>query len=461
MRTISLILISYGCALYGFVSPSFGLLFFVAITIFRPDNLVWGNRVLGRLHLITSLIVLIAYFIRRGDSHSASQGRYQIKNVFIFFILLVWLVVVSASAEASSLTSFDRTLEVAKLFCICFLFSKLVNTPDRINLYVWVSVTSLGLLSLWGFEQGLRGNPRLDTLTVGGSNFLAAQIVLLAPLALAKVFETGLSVRSRLVFFACTVSLVLCNVYSDSRGGFLGLAIGLLIFILQTNQRLKAIAILALLIALVSPWIPDLYQDRMRSIFVDPAVRDLSAAVRPVLWSIAIRIWRDHPILGVGLDNFSSVKDSYFEKLGDIVTSDAMAEHVFNQPRYTHGLYPGMLAETGLVGLGLFLALLCRNAFTRFPVFFTRSGSQHGLYCQGKAAQAGLIGFSVAAVFGDFQYIELAFWQMFLVGAIRDYADSLGNSGSDVAMIRSESPSSGDAAVTRAVVGPLGPVRVR
>jgi O-antigen ligase len=122
--------------------------------------------------------------------------------------------------------------------------------------------------------------------------------------------------------------------------------------------------------------------------------------------------------MGVGLENFSAVKEGYADKVHDMVTSDEMANLIFGRQRYPHGMYTGLLAETGLVGTGLLLVLILRNMFCRTP----RSLS-NALYLQMKGAKAGLIGFAVAAVFGDFQYIEILYVQLFFVGAVRALGD--------------------------------------
>jgi putative inorganic carbon (HCO3(-)) transporter len=424
MRTTALLGIYYSTALYGLANPVLGLLFFIHITIFRPESLVWGNIAFGRLHLISACFVLIAYFIHGSKSEDSVDTSYQKTNINIFLGFIIWLLIVTVFAENSVQLSFDKTVEVIKIFVLCFLFAKLITTAYRIDLYVWVTSLSFGMLSFWGFLQGMAGNSRLDTLWPGGSNYIAAQLALIAPFVLAKALDTALAMRYKLVFLACTLSIILCCIYTDSRGGFIGLVTGMLVLILQTKQRVRMIVGLAVLIILALQWMPDNYSNRISSIFAEKE-RDASAESRFVLWSIALRIWRDHPIVGVGLENFSPVKETYADKVGDIVTSDEMFALIFNRQRYPHGLYPGMMAETGLVGLGLFLMLLLRNILCRFPASFARSENQHNLYLQVRGAQAGLIGFAVAAFFGDFQYIEMLYLQSFFVGAVRGCADSL------------------------------------
>ena len=425
MRTITLLIIYYGCVAYALINPVIGLLFFIHITIFRPESLVWGNAAFGRLHFITALCVLIGYLIRAKSIESVINEKYQKINVLIFFVFTSWLIVVSYFAEHSSQASFEKAIEILKIFIICFLFSKLITTEWRIQAYIWVVSISFGALGFWGILQGLAGNPRLDSLSPGGSNYVAAQFALFAPLALFKAFDTTLSFKYKIVFLACFFSMIICCIYTNSRGGFIGMIVGLFVFFLQFKKRIRVLLVTMILVAFLSPLIPDYYYERIASVFVEKEQLDGSASSRFVLWKIAIRIWSDHPIAGVGLQNFSPIKETYVDKVSDIVPpSSDMFALIFNQPRFPHGLYPGMMAEAGLIGLLLYLTLLLRNVFCRLPRSFLDVESNYSFHQQARAAQAGLVGFAVAACFGDFQYIETFYLQLFFIGAIRGYADA-------------------------------------
>ncbi|NOT55532.1 MAG: hypothetical protein HOP18_13090 [Deltaproteobacteria bacterium] len=428
MRATILLLLYYACVIYTFTNPLFGVLFFVHITILRPESLVWGNLVFGRLHFITSLGVLIAYFIKRRSFSNIPLSDYQKNNLFLFFLLIVWLIIVSFLAEESKELSFNKTADLFKIFVLCFLFSKLINTKRGFEAYIWTVSISFALLGFWGVMQGILGNTRLDNLWPGGSNYIAAQLALIAPFTLAKTFDPLVSLKRKFSFFTCFFWIALCCIYTNSRGGFLGLGVSLIAFIFRVKYRVTISAVMLVFALVASPFVPVSYYDRFTSIFAEQTEQDVSAASRPVLWRIALRIWEDHPIAGVGLRNFSPVKERYINKVDDIVTSEEMSELIFNQPRFPHGLYPGMIAETGLVGLSLFLILLFRNIFSQFPAAFAQS--QSGLYLQMRGAQAGLIGFAVAAVFGDFQYIELVYLQLFFVSSVRGYIDSLASDDS-------------------------------
>jgi len=434
MRFFVLLSAYYTCAFWTLLNPFFGLLFFAHITILKPENLLWEQRAFGRLHLITGILMLLGYLVGLNKRHYFSQtsispfpSDFQKKSLLIFLSLVAWFLLASIFAEFSVQSSLNQTLEVIKIFLFCFLFSKLVNSEHRIGLYVWVLSISFGLLSLWVTQQGLLGGAaRVESLVVGGSNFLGAELVLIIPLILFKVLDQRLSKTSRRIFGGCGLVSALAVICSGSRGAIIGACVALFVLLLNLKQRAKAIVGFTVMIALIYPLLSDFFLHRMSSIFADKDQRDVSAASRPVMWRIALRIWEDHPILGVGLQNFSPVKETYVDRVRDIVPEEMFAD-IFGVTKFTHGLYPGIMAETGSVGLVLFLMLLCRAAFHRFPPF--EDEARQSLSLQAKGAQAGLIGFSVAAVFGDFQYIDIFYWQVFFVGAVENAIRDLEQKG--------------------------------
>ncbi|GAB6166798.1 O-antigen ligase family protein [Thermostilla marina] len=95
--------------------------------------------------------------------------------------------------------------------------------------------------------------------------------------------------------------------------------------------------------------------------------RNLSAAdvaksveLRPVLAWMAFRVFADHPLTGVGLARYDVAK---FDYLGD---RNSPYPPAMAKPYTQHNVFLSVLAETGVIGLGLFvlfLALCTREAW--------------------------------------------------------------------------------------------------
>ena len=99
------------------------------------------------------------------------------------------------------------------------------------------------------------------------------------------------------------------------------------------------------------------------------------------MWQAAMGMIRDRPILGHGLNTF----------MANYLTYWVGGEQA---PRYAHNCYLQVAAETGLIGLGVFLVLLWQ-IFAYLLRGLTRLPSQEGLLLLGMIA--GLFAFAVQA----------------------------------------------------------------
>jgi O-antigen ligase len=83
-------------------------------------------------------------------------------------------------------------------------------------------------------------------------------------------------------------------------------------------------------------------------------------------------MWQDHPIVGVGLGGFIDNASDYVRAVGPLQFANFIAE----QPHVVHNSYLEMLAETGIVGLGLYLAVVaaCLRCAWRAAKRFEQAG---------------------------------------------------------------------------------------
>ena len=86
---------------------------------------------------------------------------------------------------------------------------------------------------------------------------------------------------------------------------------------------------------------------RMRMTHAVLTLSDVGTSDRVFMWQSALRMIADRPLLGHGLNTFMSKYLEYW------VGGERM-------PRYAHNCYLQMAAETGLIGLAAFVALLWR-----------------------------------------------------------------------------------------------------
>lgn len=208
-------------------------------------------------------------------------------------------------------------------------------------LAVLAGVVTGGLHTAQNYEGRLTG-------AAGDPNYLAAGIVPAAVLAIALIATT----RRWLVKSAMVSALFILAVgfaASESRGGLLGAGgAGICAIILFPRRRLAVFGAMCALALVIGLWFA-----------ADPAafarITNFSSSGdgRSDLWTVALRVWHDHVIAGVGLNNFLAVEGNYVNRPGELT----FLALIVDRPHVAHSVYLEALVDTGIVGLVLLLTV--------------------------------------------------------------------------------------------------------
>jgi O-antigen ligase len=196
------------------------------------------------------------------------------------------------------------------------------------------------------------------------------------------VFLLGLSTFSkrksvRLGLWAIALTSLYCLVFTFSRGGYLGLLVGILALGLIRERKL-----LLILVVLLLAWesiVPNAVRDRVFMTYQEGEL-DSSAEERIAIWKDALDVITHNPVLGRGFDTY--------EFMGRV-----------GLYRDTHNYYLKIILELGLVGLFFFLWMVgsaCRMSWRLF-----RTASDPVLGAIGCALFATLVCAAVVNLFGD------------------------------------------------------------
>lgn len=156
------------------------------------------------------------------------------------------------------------------------------------------------------------------------------------------------------VFSYLMLAMGLTGLYfTYTRGSWLAGIVALLVTIaLNRRHYLKISAPAIALLPLIAVFVLGAGNDKMMKDRVDD---DQTITARLGTAVTAIRMWQDHPIFGVGFFRYRNVRDQYI----DPVEVPVYGTIRFANFRHTsiHDIYLGPLAETGLVGTFLQLAI--------------------------------------------------------------------------------------------------------
>lgn len=198
--------------------------------------------------------------------------------------------------------------------------------------------------------------PRLGG-PLGSENRYAQIMVVLMPLALIRVFRER-SRRLRLLAAGASLLILGGLLLTFSRGAAVGLGATLVLMVLLREIRLRQIVLLlAVVTAVVALAIPD-YVTRLSSLqgvtgistTDESGYPDRAVLGRATENLAAWYTFLDNPLVGVGPGvYFREYSQEYANRLG---------LRYLESNRRGHSLYLEMAADTGLIGLGAFLAMV-------------------------------------------------------------------------------------------------------
>mgnify|MGYP002640910917 CR=1 FL=1 len=225
------------------------------------------------------------------------------------------------------------------------VFQYVTGTTD--NYYFGFAQTSAAVL------VGASSTNRVSG-PINDPNYYALIMSVLVPLALDRIWHEKnrwMKAFSIWAFVATAAAVML----TYSRSGFVILVFVLGLMFLYRAPNFKNFLILLLISLVLIQFVPTQYTDRLESLtsFLPGSNNNLreDAAIRGRASELLVgwNMFLDHPILGVGYDNYPIYYQQYSRQVG----LDPRAEE-----RSAHNLYIEILAETGIVGLIFFLAII-------------------------------------------------------------------------------------------------------
>ena len=313
-----------------------------------------------------------------------------------FFLVLFGIVTLSfvTLAKTENL-SFNPMVTYVSYVLLFFTTISVVNTYERLHRTLLAAIAGEALASLYvirEFQASGYTNMR-PGYVAGDSNYFAACAVLVMPIA---VYFAKMK-ASRLQRWFCGVSLVpmaLAFTLASSRGGLVGLCVAIVYMIVRSGQSRRAAIVAAVLLVPMLVFAPSSPLGRM----LHPNYGDvLGAQIRQDFWRAGLDMIREHAVTGIGLGNFTAQSSTISE---GIEGKRGMACNTFLEIAAELGI-PGFLAYCGVLGGALLSAGKLRAEGKRRESTF--------LQCAGDAIQAGLLGFSAAAVFVSAEY-QKPFW---------------------------------------------------
>ena len=356
----------------SFLAKNFDNLIFISILLTILAGLFCPTNTIGHCIFLTLFLSVINLFV---DKRQKFEPKAFDIALFVFLIVSI-ISMLNSTLPMASLKGLMKTLTyfgfyfsvVQFLSCNkskikylvmfvagCILFESAVaiiqNYTDVLPLASWQDMSQINPEDVLSRAFG--------TLQPYNPNLLAAYLVAGFPLLLCCAFSSMNLQRKWIAIFATLASAVcaIAIIFTGSRGAYLALGamllgVGILSYIIIFNdlkndklKRIWKIVVFGLfglivLFVLSSPAI----LKRILSIFVMRG--DSSTSFRMNVYKSSIAMFKDNPILGIGLGNttFREIYGYYMQSGFDALSA--------------YSIYLETAVETGLMGLAAFLSFL-------------------------------------------------------------------------------------------------------
>ena len=395
MRDILVTLLVFGAIPFIFVRPYFGVLVWSWLSLMSPHRLCFGFAYSMPFAQIVAIATVFGFFYYREKIIPKSTS---VLWFWIFFVLWTGVTTYFAIYPEEAFVAWNKFMKISFM-----VFLTIVMTSDKQKLHALVWVVAMSL-AFYGFKGGI-----YTILTGGGgrvwgpsgsfiedNNALALAMVMVLPLIRYLQLNTdSLMVRKGLL--ALMGFVVLAILGTQSRGGFLGLAVMGIYLIWKSRHKFTLAIIAVIAIPFIISFMPESWHERMASI--KNYKQDTSATRRIEAWTFAINFAKDHPIVGGGFAGFSERQYSLYAPGAKVFTG-------------AHSIYFEVLGEHGYVGLSLFLLL---GFTTFFGANRIRKKAKHYddmLWASDLATmlQVSLVGYAISGAF-----LELATFDLYYV----------------------------------------------
>jgi O-antigen ligase len=337
--------------------------------------------------LVAALFLLVAYvpdvLASRSSAHAliaiilagtllrwaAGRERFTVPRELAAFAALVLAYILASLFAADRAAAAAETLDLVSYAALVAMLLVLLDTPAWLRRALWAVATGVGLLALLAIVQQLTKTygssyagfasvlPDGDAMRSAGplnpnpfGQVLATSAVLAFYLARgqargpARVFAAAIAV-------ACVVAVF----YTQSRAALIALLVVAVAVGLLHGVRVRVLAVgVCTVIVLGILVLPQSFQQRVGALSEAASsggnsLQDTSLRGRQSENLAGLRMWADHPLVGVGPDNF----EVHYQQYSAVIGIDQRP-----QQRGAHNLYLESLAETGLFGTIAFFGLL-------------------------------------------------------------------------------------------------------
>ena len=342
--------------------------------------------------------------------------------IMLYMFALAFSTVLGANTNPDVI---DSILDLAKEFLLIIVIVQLVYKEAVWKRAQWLFIVAALFVSVLSWYQTFSGDFETDFMgfasirgdSVGGDgevinferasgqigepNYYAQVLLMVFPMAFYRAM-TETSRNMRALGWVCTIFIVGTILFTYSRAATLAVGAITVLMLLDMRWPLYKIITLGLVtVALALPVLPAGFAERMLALVGLGGTQqrqDVSVQGRTSEMLVAMQMFRDYPIFGIG---YAQYEDNYLRY------SSALGLDPRYENRQAHSIYFEMAGETGLFGtttFGLSMILIFIDA--AYSRRLLREIKREDLIPWLNAVQFGLVAYMISSIFLHDDYVS-------------------------------------------------------
>lgn len=284
------------------------------------------------------------------------------RGLIFAIIIFLFSVLLSSIFAHDLLISLNRLWTYFYRFFPFFLATIFIRDKQQVRAIITLMVISILIADVYALGQGIQGNYRASAFSSHPMAFAGYLIQMIPLMLVLGVEDSSISNETKTFMLIALLFSFAALILNGTRGAWIAIVIVLPIFGFMSKNNRKVIIILLTSLALFTAVAinnPAIY-NRVLTI-VDMQYQ--SNSERLLLWSSAWHMFKDHPLTGVGAENFA-------EQYHNIYISPHAKERDLG---HAHNNYLQILAETGIIGFASFAYLFGYILFTSYQRYMLGS----------------------------------------------------------------------------------------
>lgn len=322
----------------------------------------------------------------------------------IFYLILV---LISAYFVAYYPDASQRNLVHYYQWVIAhLLILSIINTKERFYIFFMIFCLASFKLSLFGAQVwasrgfgftswGIRGPPGYFT----NSGELSIQMLILFPIGyyLLNALKDNLKKWEKIILLLFTITAAMTILGASSRGSQLALIVQLMVIFHRKIFKVKYIILAVCCALLIYNYLPDEQKERFETMG-----EDKTSVQRLLYWQHGMDMIREHPVMGVGFFNFPRYYAHHYPE-------DMLYEHA----ELPHNIFIQAGTDTGLIGLLIFLVIVCYGLFAPIRLRRDMAGREVSplAHNMAMALSLGMLGYVIAG-----QFVSVAYYPYLWIG---------------------------------------------